>query len=69
MLYLYTMICGIEAREVIVEDEVRERDRHRNLDALDEVQATDRQEKDFARIEHALEDLRLLAARVADWDR
>jgi hypothetical protein len=45
------MIRRIEAREIIVEDEIRERDSYRSLNTFDEVQTTDRQEKDLARIQ------------------
>jgi len=51
VLHSHTMIRRIEAREIIVEDEIRERDSYRSLNTFDEVQTTDRQEEDLARIQ------------------
>jgi hypothetical protein len=45
--------------EVVIEDEVRERYGHGDIEPVDEVQATDRQEQDLARVEDAIEDLGL----------
>ena len=58
-------VRGVEAGEVVVEDEVGERDGHRDIDPLDEMQAADRQEEDLARIEDEFQDLRLLEPRAA----
>ena len=47
---LYRTVRGVETRVVVVEDKVRKRDGHRDIDALDEMQAADRQEENLAGI-------------------
>ena len=57
-------VRGIEAGVVVVEDEVGERDGHRDIDSLDEMEAADGQEEDLARIEQEIENLRFIEPRV-----
>src|SRR5438552_4699224 len=54
----------VEAVEVVVEDEIGERDGHGDIQPLDEMDAADGEEEDLAGVEDALEDLRLLEGRV-----
>jgi len=56
------VVRGVEAAEVIVEDEVGERDGHGDIETFDEVHASDWQEEDLSSLENALMNLGLLQA-------
>ena len=56
------VVRGVEATEVIVEDEVGEGDGHGDIETFDEVHASDWQEEDLSSLENALMNLGLLQA-------
>ncbi len=58
-------VRGIEAGEIIIENEVREGDGHGDIDSLDEMEAADRQEENLPWIEQEIKDLRLAESGVS----
>ena len=53
----------VKAGIVVVKDEIRERNRHRDLDSVNVVQAADREKKDLTGVEDQFVELGLVTGR------